>query len=150
MSKQIEIEDAHGRRRTEPHGYKAKDGERVMTVRVPLVMMDGYPSPSIVNDGQPYGGKIGIGDAMTTDTVGGCVRVSFQDGTGALQRPDGSWVYTDGGGYIAKSHSREQQAHAARVAGKFGQWVDGYVDGKAQENVAYQGYVDSLNAWRNA
>jgi hypothetical protein len=120
--------------------------------------------------------KIEIGDSVMQDSIGGVPRIRFADGTSALLFEDYT-CYCDASGYKSGSLSLDQQAHAAKQSGNFPQFLADTIDGRARQELAYdgyvadlnksrypdgrappkgqsvadayQGYVDSLNAWRN-
>lgn len=151
MSHQIEIEDAHGRRRTEGLGYKVKDDERVMSVRVPYMMMDGRPSGAMMADSAT---QHQLGDAVTTDSIDGTPRIRFSDGTSALLHPSGQATYCDAAGNLARSLTADQRAHMARSTGgpyELGAFIARDAVGEARRDDAFEKMNDRLtNGWRGA
>ena len=92
--------------------------------------------------------KVEIGDAVANDNLAGTPRVRFSDGTSALLY-DGRTVYLDVAGNYARFLSLEQQAHVAKQAGKFPEFVADTVEGKANQLVAIDEHDRRLsNAWR--
>lgn len=87
--------------------------------------------------------KIEIGDAVMTDSLDGTPRIRFADGTSALLF-DGYTCYFDVAGNKAQSLSLDQQAHFAKQAGKFPEFIADTIEGRANQQVAYDGYLADL------
>lgn len=144
MSYQMEIEDAQGRRRTEGFGYKAKDGERVMSVRVPHMMMDDAPGQVFMRDSASHQ----LGDAIATDKLDGADRIRFADGTSAVKN-SGRWIYFMANGQAGGTLSRDQQAHMMREASGHHE-LGAQLAREHLGDAAHRQMVDQLrNGWRS-
>lgn len=140
------VEDKHGNRRKVPADYVLRDGE-VMHISLPLALKDAAPGRTQLRDGAA--GKIALGDAVATDTVSGLERTTFADGSTAIRRPDGSFIYAGPNGQPG-SLSVHQQAHIARISGAtLGQFADGHINREANRIAARDAMVADLgNAWQ--
>lgn len=131
--------DVNGNPKKVAAGYILQPGE---THRSALLMQDGAPSvPSarrfMVQDGH----TAQLGDAVAIDMCGDLERLRFGDGTMALQRPDGGFIYVGRNGQQG-SMSLDQCAHSARVRGEA--TSDPERDA-ARREAAYDHMVDGLS-----
>lgn len=140
------VEDKHGNRRKVPADYVLRDGER-RQIGTSVTMSDAAPGRIQIRDGAAD--KVALGDAVATDTVSGLERTTFADGSTAIRRPDGSFIYAGPNGQPG-SLSVHQQAHIARVSGAtLGQFADGHINREANRIAARDAMVADLgNAWQ--